>query len=183
MARLARKKGATETEVGLVYFKKSTGKPTLTWQESVEEALCFGWIDGVRRSIDDESFMNRFTPRKPKSAWSLVNKNLCERLIAEGKMAEAGFKTIEIAKQNGQWDKAYSMQGEQEIPDDFKKALLKNKAARENFQKLSNSNKFTYIRRIDVKTPELRAARIAKAVELLEQNVKASEVNLRSIKL
>ncbi|MES2765611.1 MAG: YdeI/OmpD-associated family protein [Bacteroidota bacterium] len=177
------KNHATETKIGLIYFKKSTGQPTLTWQESVEEALCFGWIDGIKHSVDEKSYSIRFTPRKPKSNWSLVNKNLCERLIAEGKMTEAGLKTIEIAKENGQWDKAYSLKGEQEIPEDFKKALLKNKKAWENFGALSNSNKFTYIRQIDVKTPELRATRIAKVVELLEQNIKPYVKGVKSLKL
>jgi len=174
---------ATQTEIGLVYFKKATGRPTVSYEESVEEALCFGWIDGIKHSVDSESYMIRFTPRKPKSVWSLVNKNNVEKLIAAGKMTEAGMRMVEIAKRNGQWDAAYSMKGEQQIPEDFKEALLKNKGARENFEALSNSNKFTYIRQINVKTPELRGARIAKVVELLEQNIKPYVNGVKSLKL
>src|SRR5690606_16126198 len=89
------------SEIYLVFYKLSTKKPTVTYEEAVEEALCFGWIDGIRKGIDDETYMNRFTPRKPKSMWSVVNKDRVEKLIAEGKMTDAGLKLVEIAKQNG----------------------------------------------------------------------------------
>jgi len=170
------------TEIYLVYYKTSTGKESITWEESVEEALCFGWIDGVRKSIDEEQYTIRFTERKPSSIWSLVNTKKAEKMIAEGKMLPEGMAKIEHAKQNGQWGKAYSMKGETELPEDFAKALKKNKKAREYFDSLSPSNKFTYVYQINaVKKPEGRAERIKKVVELLEKNIKPYVNGKRSI--
>ena len=109
----------TAKEIRLVYYKISTKKPSITYEESVEEALCFGWIDGVRNGINEESYMMRFSPRKPKSMWSVVNKERVEKLIAEGKMTPAGLKPVAIAKQNGQWEAAYQLKAKQEIPQDL----------------------------------------------------------------
>src|SRR4051812_15837878 len=113
----------TAKEIRLVYYKLSTKKPSITYEESVEEALCFGWIDGVRNGIDEESYMLRFTPRKPKSMWSVVNQERVAKLMAAGKMTDAGLKLVEIAKQNGQWDAAYQLSAKQEIPKDLDDAL------------------------------------------------------------
>ena len=172
----------TATEIHLVYYKITSGKESITWEESVEEALCFGWIDGIRRKVDDEQYTVRFTERKPKSIWSLINKNKVEKLISEGKMMPLGLEKIEHAKQNGQWHKAYSMKGETELPEDFEKALNKNKKALENFNKLSPSNRFTYVYQINaVKKAESRAARIKKVVDLLENNIKPYENGIKQI--
>lgn len=161
------------SEIYLVFYKLSTKKPTVTYEEAVEEALCFGWIDGIRKGIDEETYMNRFTPRKPKSMWSVVNKDRVEKLIAEGKMTDAGMKMVEIAKQNGQWEAAYQLSSKQEIPQDLDDALEANEAALIFFKSLSNSNQFTYIRQIEkVKSPALRAERLARIIKLCERELK-----------
>lgn len=161
------------SEVSLIYFKKGTGKPTITYDESVEEALCFGWIDGIRKSIDGQRYMIRFTPRKRNSMWSLVNKERVEKLQEEGRMTEAGMQVVEEAKKNGQWNSAYSMKNLQEIPEDLKSALIASPQAWENFQNFSNSVQFVFIRRVDkIKGPALRSQRIDKVVELCELNLK-----------
>ena len=163
----------TAKEIYLVFYKLSTKKPTVTYEESVEEALCFGWIDGVRKGVDEESYMNRFTPRKPKSMWSVINTERVEKLISEGKMTEAGMKLVAIAKQNGSWDAAYKLSAKQEIPKDLDDALEANEAALIFFKSLSNSNQFTYIRQIEkVKSPELRAERLARIIKLCENELK-----------
>ncbi len=161
------------SEIYLVFYKLSTKKPTVTYEESVEEALCFGWIDGVRKGIDDETYMNRFTPRKPKSMWSVINKDRVEKLIAQGKMTEAGMKLVEIAKQNGQWDAAYQLKAKQEIPKDLDDALEANEAALIFFRSLSNTNQFTYIRQLEkLKSPALRAERLQRIIALCERELK-----------
>ena len=163
----------TAKEIRLVYYKLSTKKPTITYEESVEEALCFGWIDGVRNGIDEESYMMRFTPRKPKSMWSVVNKERVEKLVAEGKMTGAGLKLVELAKQNGQWDAAYQLSAKQEIPKDLDDALEANEAALIFFKSLSNTNQFTYIRQLEkIKSPELRAERLQRIIRLCEHELK-----------
>ena len=161
------------SEIYLVFYKLSTKKPTVTYEEAVEEALCFGWIDGIRKGIDEETYMNRFTPRKPKSMWSVVNKDRVAKLISEGKMTEAGLKLVEIAKQNGQWEAAYHLSSQQEIPKDLDDALEANEAALIFFKSLSNTNQFTYIRQIEkVKSPALRAERLARIIKLCENELK-----------
>ena len=161
------------SEIYLVFYKLSTKKPTVTYEEAVEEALCFGWIDGVRKGRDAETYMNRFTPRKPKSTWSVVNKDRVAKLISEGKMTEAGLKLVEIAKQNGQWEAAYQLSAKQEIPQDLDDALEANEAALIFFKSLSNTNQFIYIRQLEkIKSLELRAQRLERIVKLCERELK-----------
>ena len=163
----------TEKEIFLIYYKNHTGSSTISYDESVEEAICFGWIDGIRKKVDDNRYKIRFTPRKTGSIWSLINRKRAEALIEKGLMTEEGIATIEDAKKTGQWDAAYSLKGETELPADFKTALNKNKKALENFDNLSNTNKFSYIYQINaVKNPDNRAAKIEKIIRLLEQNIK-----------
>ncbi|KAA9331754.1 YdeI/OmpD-associated family protein [Adhaeribacter soli] len=163
----------TAKEIRLVYYKLSTKKPTITYEESVEEALCFGWIDGIRHGINEESYMTRFTPRKPKSMWSVVNQERIEKLIAAGKMTEAGLKLVEIAKQNGQWEAAYHLKAKQEIPKDLDDALEANEAALIFFRSLSNTNQFIYIRQLEkIKNPALRAERLQRIIALCERELK-----------
>src|SRR5687768_1002695 len=161
------------SEIYLVFYKLSTKKPTVTYEESVEEALCFGWIDGVRKGIDEETYMNRFTPRKPKSMWSVVNTARVQKLTAAGKMTDAGMKLVELAKQNGQWDAAYQLKAKQEIPKDLDDALEANEAALIFFKSLSNTNQFTYIRQLEkIKSPALRAERLERIIKLCEKELK-----------
>jgi uncharacterized protein YdeI (YjbR/CyaY-like superfamily) len=163
----------TLTEIHLVYYKVHTCKASISYSESVDEALCYGWIDGVRKSVDEERYMIRFTPRKPNSVWSKINTKKVEQMIAEGKMLPIGLEKVAHAQQNGQWDAAYSLKEEKELPPDFKKALNKNKKALENYNKFSNTTKSSCLNQINaVKSKEARAERIKKMVELLEQNIK-----------
>ena len=99
---------ATAPEVWVLYHKKHTGIPSIAWAEAVEEALRFGWIDGLVRRIDDDRYAQRWTPRRPTSRWSKVNVAIAERLIAEGRMTPAGLETVRVAKERGAWEKAYS---------------------------------------------------------------------------
>ncbi len=174
----------TATEVTVGYYKKATGKPTILYEESVEEALCFGWIDGIRNARDHESYVMRFTTRKPKSVWSLINTQRVEKLIAEGKMKPAGLKAIEAGKTSGNYQKPYTLKGETEIPEDFLKAMQKRHKAFDFFQSMANSNKFAYIHQINtLKTKTARAERIKKIVTLLEMNIKPYENGVKSITL
>ena len=123
--------------IWLIYYKKSSGKSRVRYDDAVEEALCFGWIDSTIRSIDEEKFMQHFTPRKPKSGWSSLNKKRIEKVIAEGLMTKAGLEKIEAAKKDGSWeslDKIYAPADQLSIPDDLEKAFAKNKKAKINFE-------------------------------------------------
>ena len=163
----------SKKEIGLVYYKKGTKMPSIEYEESVEEALCFGWVDGIRKGMDDTRYFLRFTPRKPKSMWSLVNKERVEALIEAGLMTEEGMRTVREAKESGQWDMAYTLKGENEIPEDFKAALELNPVAYDFFKKLSNSNKFIYINRVNkLKTAAKREERIRLHIEALLKGIK-----------
>lgn len=163
----------SQKEVWLVYYKKASGRSSITYEQAVEEAIAFGWIDGIRKSVDDISYKQRFTPRKPNSIWSLINKNYAKKAISEGRMTAEGLALVEAAKKSGKWDAAYSMKGEQEMPEDLEKALKENGRAWANFQQYSNSNKFVFLVRLGrAKDPEKRAEKIRRIVELAEQNLK-----------
>jgi len=137
---------ANEKDIWLIYYKKHTQKETIFYNEAVDEALCFGWIDSIAKSIDDEKYMQRYSPRRAKSVWSLVNKKRVKRLLKEKKMTQAGILTVKMAKENGQWEKAYSSKDKVEMPIALEQALKSNQLAFENFYKFSQSNQKTYIR-------------------------------------
>jgi uncharacterized protein YdeI (YjbR/CyaY-like superfamily) len=121
-----------ETELLVGFYKTKSGKPSITWPQSVEEALCFGWIDGVRKGIDEESYTIRFTPRKAKSIWSAININLAEKLIKEGRMQPAGLKVYQA--RSAEKSKIYSYErAEQKLPEDWEKEFKANKKAWEYF--------------------------------------------------
>jgi uncharacterized protein YdeI (YjbR/CyaY-like superfamily) len=164
-------------EVWFIHYKKHTGRPTVSYKDAVEEALCFGWIDAQMKSIDEQKFANRFAPRKAKSRWSKTNKEIAERLIGEGKMTPAGLAAIEQAKKSGAWDNAYvTNQSDEEIPADFQQALSANKEALDNFNRLRTSNRNAYIHWIgDAKTAPTREKRIAELVMRLALNKKLGE--------
>lgn len=132
------------------------------------------------KRIDDEKYRRRFSTRKDGSIWSKINKERAQRMISKGKMTHLGLHSIEMAKENGQWDNAYRMKEKMELPDDLKEALMKNPVAWKNFQKYSNSNRFIFVRRIEkVKKPEKRKEKILKAVELAEKMMKPNDENLK----
>jgi len=162
-----------EKEVWLIIYKKHTGKRSVPYDDSVEEALCFGWIDSIIKRIDDEKFIRKFTPRKPKSKWSEANKSRATRMITEGKMTEAGLAKIREAKKSGEWFKTPPVRKELVIPPYMRVALAKNKIALENFNNLAKSYKRQYIGWItSAKREETRKRRLAEAIRLLEKNEK-----------
>lgn len=150
--------------------KKATGIPSVTYQEALDVALCYGWIDGQKRSFDDKYFLQKFTPRRPKSIWSKINTEKVEHLIASGEMKPSGLKAVEAAKQDGRWDAAYASQKNIAVPADFQSALSKNKKAKSFFESLTSSKRYSFLFRIETaKKAETREARIRQFVELLER--------------
>lgn len=164
-----KKHHASAQGVWVVYAKKHTGIPSLTWQEGVEEALCFGWIDSVRHAVDDTYFKQLYTPRQAKSTWSAINKASVERLIAAGLMAAAGLAAIEAAKANGRWSAIDHVES-LTVPDDFAAALARNKKARAGFESLSPFVRKQFLYRLNsAKRPETRARRIAELIAAAER--------------
>ena len=129
----------SEPEVWLVYWKKASGKESVTWAEAVEVALKYGWIDGLIGTIDEHRYRQRWTPRRPKSKWSLVNKQIAERLIAAGAMTPLGLAAVEAAKASGEWDKAYTVQKPAPTPDDLKARLKASPAAKAQQRRVSHT--------------------------------------------
>ena len=160
--------------VWLIYDKKSTGKAKLVYNDAVEEALCFGWIDSTLRPLDDERFMQRYTPRKPKSGWSGLNKKRIEKMIAEELMTNAGLEKIEAAKKDGSWESLDHIDAIQ-IPADFEKALFKNKRAKANFGNFPQFSKKQFLYHINqAKTEATRKQRIRLCVQMAAINKKPS---------
>jgi len=164
-----------EKEVWVIIYKKKSGKKGLKYQEAVEEAICFGWIDSKMQSIYAKRFRQRFSPRKNNSIWSKNNKETAEKMIHEGKMVKAGFEIINEAKRNGKWNTAYSSKMVSTIPKDLEKALNENELAWKNFKKFSNSTKFQYIYWVEsAQRDETRQKRIIDVVKKAAENIKPS---------
>jgi len=160
----------TSSGIWLVYFKVSSGKPSVQYAEAVKEALCFGWIDSKVKSIDDERYRQIFTPRKPRSVWSKLNKQYIEELIEQGLMTEAGLGKIAAAKADGSWTRLDAIEA-LIMPDDLQKALDENAIAQQNFESFNNSTKKNILFWIDsAKRPETRVNRVRKTVEAATQN-------------
>ncbi|HET9746805.1 MAG TPA: YdeI/OmpD-associated family protein [Chitinophagaceae bacterium] len=160
--------------IWLIYDKKSTGRAKLVYNDAVEEALCFGWIDSTMRPLDGERFMQRFTPRKPKSGWSGLNKKRIEKMIAEGLMASAGLEKIDLAKKDGSWESLDYIDAIR-LPEDFEKALSKNKKARVNFENFPPFSKKQFLYHINqAKTEVTRKQRIRLCVKMAAANKKPS---------
>jgi uncharacterized protein YdeI (YjbR/CyaY-like superfamily) len=153
--------------------KKGSGIETVTFPEALDVALCYGWIDGQRARFDERFFLQRFTPRKPRSKWSRVNREKVTKLIETGEMKPSGLREVERAKADGRWDAAYEPQSTATAPDDLLEELGKNDAAREFFSKLDSRNRYAILYQIqDAKRPETRARRIAKYVAMLAERKK-----------
>jgi uncharacterized protein YdeI (YjbR/CyaY-like superfamily) len=153
-----------------VYFKKQTGKPRVSYDEAVEEALCFGWIDSLPRKLDEERSKLLFTPRKAKSVWSKLNKERIERLIAQGLMTTTGLAKIEAAQKDGSWN-ALNASDNLEVADDLAQAFRQNRTAEINFHAFSNSVKKAILQWLNsAKRAETRAARIKKLITMAAQN-------------
>ena len=156
--------------IWFVYFKKQTGKPRVSYDEAVEEALCFGWIDSVARSFDEDRSRILFTPRKPKSVWSKPNKMRVEKLIASGAMTKIGLAKIETAKKDGSWD-ALNASDNLEIAADLQKAFNTNQTAEKNFQGFTDGVKRVILSWVTAaKREETRKARIEKLIALAAEN-------------
>jgi len=152
------------------FAKKASGIETVVYAEAVEISLCFGWIDGQANSFDDDWYLQRFTPRRPRSKWSQINRDRAEALIAKGLMRPAGLAEIERAKQDGRWAAAYASPSKIEVPEDLQAELDANPKAREFFEQISKINRYAILYRIhDAKRPETRARRIEKFVGMLER--------------
>ena len=160
-----------ETEIWIQIFKKDSGLPTVTHPQALEIALCWGWIDAIRKPFDDESFLQRFTPRRPKSMWSQVNRDHVARLTAEGRMTPHGQKQVDAAKADGRWDAAYApirAVTVETMPADLRAAIEANARARKTFQTLGKQNLFALVFRTNnMKTPAGRAKKIAELVAML----------------
>jgi uncharacterized protein YdeI (YjbR/CyaY-like superfamily) len=160
---------ATAKEVWVLYHRKGSGTPSIDWQQAVVHALAWGWIDGVRRTVSPTEWMQRFTPRKPGSSWTQINRAHAERLIAEGQMQPAGLAQVQIARENGRWDAAYAATAPAEWPQDFLDALAAaNDAVRQQALTLNARSRFAiHYRLTTAKRPETRAKRIAGFIETL----------------
>jgi uncharacterized protein YdeI (YjbR/CyaY-like superfamily) len=159
--------------VWLKLAKKDAGIRSVTYAEALEVALCYGWIDGQKKGLDDKYWRQKFTPRGPKSIWSKLNTEKAEQLIASGAMKPAGLKAIELAKQDGRWEAAYSSQKNISIPQDFQTVLNRNKKAKAFFGTLNGANRYAILFRITTaKKAETRTKRIQQFVEMLSRGEK-----------
>jgi uncharacterized protein YdeI (YjbR/CyaY-like superfamily) len=153
--------------------KKGSGATTLSIEQAIEVALCHGWIDGLRHGLDETFFLQRFTPRKPRSLWSKINVAKVERLIEAGRMRPAGLREVEAAKADGRWQAAYDGAASMQVPDDLAAALAKNRKARTFFEALDRTNRYAFCFRVHTaKKPETRQARIEKFVAMLARGEK-----------
>jgi uncharacterized protein YdeI (YjbR/CyaY-like superfamily) len=176
------KNHASSSGIWLVYAKKHTGIASLTYADAVEEALCFGWIDSLIHPIDDSLYKQVFTPRKPKSAWSPLNKKRVERLIAADQMTAAGMKMIELGKTTGTWD-THSQSDALMMPPELKKALNGNATAKKNWPTYTASQQKAFLRMVDgAKTAETRARRVARVLEIVGHKISFSKLVKESMK-
>ena len=153
--------------------KKGSGVPSVAYPEVLDIAISYGWIDGQRQALDETYFLQKFTPRGPRSRWSRINRDKARRMIESGEMKPAGLREVEKAKADGRWDAAYEGQRTAAIPDDLQKALDANPAAKEFFATLNSQNRYSVLYRVnDAKRPETRARRIAQFVEMLAKGEK-----------
>ena len=154
-----------ETEQWVRIFKKATGQPSVPWDDCVVAAIAWGWIDGIRKSLDDTSFLQRLTPRRARSNWSQKNVQHAERLIAQGRMQSAGLVHVEAARSDGRWAAAYAGSATMEMPEDFLAALQQDPAAHAFYATLKRQSLFTIYHRLhSANRPETRQKRM---VELL----------------
>lgn len=162
-----------EPGVWVKFAKKDSGIASMNYQQAMEGALIYGWIDGQGKSVDGQYWLQKFTPRRPKSNWSKINCEKAEALIASGRMQPAGLAQVERAKADGRWDAAYDSPSNIGVQEDFQAALDQNPAAKEFFSTLNGSNRYAVLYRIQTaRKPETRAARIQKLVEMLSRNEK-----------
>jgi uncharacterized protein YdeI (YjbR/CyaY-like superfamily) len=161
-----------KSEIWLVFYKKHTGKKWISYDEAVEEALCYGWIDSVLRRVDDATYIQKFTPRKAGSNWSPSNKRRVKKLIGSGRMTRAGLALIEAAKKDGSWRAKTVPQQTFEMPTELTAALRTNKAAKATFEGLTPSHRKQYIAWVaSAKRGETRKRRAKRALGMLEKGL------------
>lgn len=159
-----------EKEVWLIHYKKHTGKSGITYEDAVEEALCFGWIDGLLRSMDEDRYALRYSPRRKNSIWSEANKRRAERMVAQGQMTPAGLEKIKQAQETGEWYKAEARE-RLEIPPDLEQALIKDKEAGDKFTGLTPSRKKQFLYWIaSAKKEETRRRRIDEVLQMVKED-------------
>jgi uncharacterized protein YdeI (YjbR/CyaY-like superfamily) len=164
---------AVSTGIWLKLAKKGSETASVSYAEAVEVALCYGWIDGHKKGYDELAWLQKFTPRRPKSIWSKINKAKAQELIDAGQMQPAGLAAIEQARQNGQWEAAYDSQRTATVPADFQAELDKNPAAKAFFEALNSTNRYAILFRIQTaKKAATRAKRIQQFITMLEKNEK-----------
>jgi uncharacterized protein YdeI (YjbR/CyaY-like superfamily) len=158
----------TATEVWVLYWKKASGRPSIVWADAVEVALRYGWIDGLIRSVDDHRYMQRWTPRRPKSKWSNVNKQIALRLIEAGKMTPMGLAAVEAARASGEWDRAYTVQRSTPVPDDLKARLKTSPEAKAQQRRLSRPRWERWVAWLGTADGATRTRRLNMIVKALE---------------
>ena len=164
---------ATSDGLWLKFARKGSGIESVSFAEALNVALCYGWIDSQANGFDDHYWLQRFTPRRPRSKWSKRNRDKAARLIAEGRMKPAGLREVERARADGRWDAAYDPQSTATVPEDLRRELEKDIAAREFFATLDSANRYAILHRIqDARRPETRARRIEKYVAMLHEGKK-----------
>jgi uncharacterized protein YdeI (YjbR/CyaY-like superfamily) len=171
--RWMRANHARETELWLRIYKKDSGVPTITSAQALDVALCWGWIDGIRKGFDERSFLQRYTPRRARSVWSQINREHVARLTAAGRMTPHGQRQVDAARADGRWDAAYApirSATKDTIPDDLRAAIEASPRARKTFRTLGRQNLFALaFRTNNMKTPAGRAAKVAALVAMLER--------------
>ena len=161
---------ATSDGLWLKIARKGSGLETLSFAEALDVALCYGWIDSQADSFDDQYWLLRFTPRRPRSKWSKRNRARVTKLIDEGRMKPVGLREVERARADGRWEAAYDAQSTATVPEDFRRELEKNEEAGEFFATLDSQNRYAILHRIqDAKRPETRARRIEKYAAMLRE--------------
>ncbi|MEO6132446.1 MAG: YdeI/OmpD-associated family protein [Saprospiraceae bacterium] len=167
------KNQTASTGIWIRLFKKNSAVTTLTYAEALDVALCYGWIDGQKKTYDSESWIQKFTPRRPKSIWSKRNQEHIARLEKSGKMRAAGMRQVEAAKADGRWEQAYDSPSNMVVPDDFLLKLGKNKKAEAFFKTLNKTNTYAIVWRLQTaKKPETRDKRMKTILEMLKKGEK-----------
>jgi uncharacterized protein YdeI (YjbR/CyaY-like superfamily) len=164
---------AKSSGIWLRIHKKDSGKKTVIYAEALDEALCYGWIDGQKNKGDETSWLQKFTPRRPRSLWSKKNCEHATRLIKAKRMTASGQKEVDAAKKDGRWDKAYDASSTMEIPADFLRALKKDKKAHSFFESLNRANVFAIVWRLQTaKKPETRTKRLDLILQMMRDGKK-----------
>jgi uncharacterized protein YdeI (YjbR/CyaY-like superfamily) len=162
--------GGSSAGAWLRLAKKGAGQPTLTYEQATESALCYGWIDGQKQAESEQYWLQRFTPRSPKSIWSKLNKTRAEALIVAGRMRPPGLREIEKARKDGRWEAAYTSASNSTVPDDLQVALDANPEAGKFFATLNSRNRYAILFRVqNAKRPETRARKIEEFVGMLNR--------------